>query len=501
MSFLSPSQKHSILISSLIIFGLTGLAIFSFTRPRQSSQGNLAGTSSSASISPGTTPADGDSSIFGLGDLMNLGQQRGLELRLSLGDKVLVSIDNNPDKQEGVKLFKDGKYAEAIVRFNSALALNRNDPETWIYLNNAKAATTSNPIKVAVGVPIGGNVNIAKEILRGVAQYQNELNQGGRIQGRSLQVVLANDDNSPEVAKQLATRFVQDSSILAVIGHQSSNVSMAVAPIYQSGGLVMVSPTSYARTLNTVGNYVFRTTPSSRAVADTLTEHVVKKMRFQKIAVCSDSKSLASLSFRDDFIAGLYEKGGQITRTACDFAAADFDPYAIPSQAVRDGANAILLAPAVEKISRAMEVVQANQGKVPLLGGHSLYTFETLQKGLADANGMTLAVPWDPSEAKGSAYAKIAQNLWGGVGSWRTAMAYDATKVIATGLQATLSRKVLREALSDSSFTVKGATGTVAFLPTGDRNKPGTLMKILPGKKSGTGYDFVSLKTLATNTP
>lgn len=499
MAYLSPSQRHSILISSLIIFGVTGLVIFGVTRARQDVQRNAEGNSSPASS---TNPrlvqpsADSASSGFNLGRFFKFGQSRGLEARLSVGDKVLVNIDSNPDKQEGVSLFKAGKYNDAIARFNSSLAINRNDPETWIYLNNAKAALSQKPVKVAVGVPIGGNVNVAKEILRGVAQYQNEVNQGSRIQGNPLQIVIANDDNNPEIAKQLATQLIKDSSILAVIGHQSSDVSMAVAPIYQQGGIVMISPTSYARTLNSVGNYVFRTTPSSRAVANTLVQYTLQKMRFRKIAVCADSKSLASQSFRDDFMAGLYEQGGQITRTACDFSAANFNPNDIPSQAVRDGANAILLAPAVEKLNRAMEIVQANQGKIPLLGGHSLYTFETLQKGLEDVNGMTLAVPWDPSEAKGSAYAKTAQNLWGGVGSWRTAMAYDATKVIATGLQSKQERTSLQAALGDQSFMVKGATGTIAFLPTGDRNKPGTLMKILPGKQSGTGYDFVTVKSL-----
>jgi branched-chain amino acid transport system substrate-binding protein len=496
MAFLSPSQKHSILISSLIIFGLTGLAIFAFTRPRQNLQGTATGPSSTSSANK--TSADADSSGFDLGQFFRLGQQRGIEQRLSLGDKVLVGIDNSPDKQEGVKLFKAGKYPEAIAKFNNSLTLNRNDPETWIYLNNAKATLMPNPLKVAVAVPIGGNVNVAKEILRGVAQYQHEINHGSRIQGRGLQVVIVNDDNNSDVGKQLATQLVKDPSILAVIGHQSSDVSGAVAPIYQASRLVMVSPTSTARSFNSIGNYIFRTTPSSRAVAGALTQYIVKDMRIQKVAICADSKSLASQSFRDDFIAGLYELGGQITRTACDFSAADFNPNDIPSEAIRDGANAILLAPGVEKLNLALEVIQANRGKIPLIGGQSLYTFETLQKGLVDAKGMTLAVPWDPSEAKGSDYAKVAQNLWGGPGSWRTAMAYDATKVIATGLQSGQDRKHLQEVLSEGTFNVKGVTGNVAFLPTGDRNKPGTLMKILPGRKSGTGYDFVSLKTLTS---
>jgi branched-chain amino acid transport system substrate-binding protein len=178
----------------------------------------------------------------------------------------------------------------------------------------------------------------------------------------------------------------------------------------------------------------------------------------------------------------------------CDFSSADFNPNTIASQAIRDGASGLLLVPPVERLGRAIDVMQANKGKIPLLGGPSMYTFEILQKGLVNANGMTLAVAWAPSEAKGSSYSAIAQKLWGGSGSWRTAMAYDAVKSVVTGLQRAQNRKQLQETLSNPEFTIPGATGIIQFMPTGDRNKAGTLVKILPGKNSGVGYDFVTVK-------
>lgn len=70
-------------------------------------------------------------------------------------------------------------------------------------------------------------------------------------------------------------------------------------------------------------------------------------------------------------------------------------------------------------------------------------------------------------------------------------MAYDATKVAIAGLKSGISRDQLQKALSHSGFSVNGATGVVQFLPSGDRKGTGILVRIQPGKTSGTGYDFV----------
>jgi branched-chain amino acid transport system substrate-binding protein len=496
-SFFSNSRQV-VLLGAFVAFGITGLLII-VSQGRQ----NTLKDQQKAPVSQQNTPSSSPEIVkrepssalpnLGWGRLLEFGQDQSVEKRLSTGEKILISIDNNPDKQEAVKLFSSGDYENAIVRLNSSLALNRNDPEAWIYLNNAKARLSKNEVKVAVSVPIGGNINVAKEILRGVAQYQNEVNQGSGIRGKLLEILIANDDNDPEVAQEIADAIVKNTDILAVIGHQSSDVSIAAAPIYVKADLVMVSPTSYARNLSSIGRTIFRTTPSSRAIAASLAKQTVHGLRFRRVAICVDGKSQASQSFRDDFIGSLYEQGGKLARTNCDFSAPDFNASEVATQAIQAGADSLLLSPAVEKLGRAIDVIQSSKGRIPLLAGPSMYTFETLQKGLVDANGMIVAVAWDPSEAQGSAYAKNAQVLWGGSGSWRTAMAYDAAKVIATGLQTTQDRKQLHKVLMGPTFAVKGATGTIEFLPTGDRNKPGTLMKVVPGNKSGTGYDFASL--------
>lgn len=428
------------------------------------------------------------------GGLFGLNKNPATQKRMSLGNKVLVTADINPDKQAGVQAFDSGDYSTAVTKFTSSLQLNRNDPEAWIYLENSAAAAISNTIKIGVSVPIGGNLNVAREILRGVAQAQYELNHSGGIGGKLIQVVIANDDNDPATAKQVASEFVKDSSILAVVGHNSSDASLAAAGVYQQGGLVMISPTSVARVLSGIGSYIFRTTPNTRAIAEALARYSINSAHKTKIAICSDTQAEASQSFEEEFTWAIFDYGGKVIDIACNFSAPNFNPNQVPSQAVSAGAEALLLAPSVNKINQAVDVARANKGRLDLLGSHTMYTFQTLQQGKADVNSMVLSVPWHPSAIPGSSFPTNAKRFWGASGSWRTAMAYDATEAIIAGLKSDLSREKLQKALSNSGFLVKGATGVVQFLPSGDRNMKGILVRVEPGKNSGTGYDFMPFK-------
>lgn len=411
--------------------------------------------------------------------------------RVSIGGQLLVTADNGIEKEEAIKAFSNGEYSIAAKKFAAALKQNSNDPEALIYLNNAIALATENTYKIGVGVPIGGNLGVAKEILRGVAQAQNEINQAGGIAGNLVVVEIANDDNNPEIAEQIANSFVQDKQVLAVVGHNDSDASVAAAPIYQEKGLVMITPTSSADVIPTMGTYIFRTTPNTRALATTLGDYTVDVANKTNIALCVDSQSEVSRSFKEEFIWSIYNSGGKILPTKCDFSAPDFLASSIVSQAISDGADAILLAPSVKKVNKATEIAQANEDRLTLLGNHSMNSYSTLKQGQAAVNGMVAVVAWHPKPESKNLFITQAKALWGGSVNWRTAMAYDATKTILTGLTLGSNRDQLQQVLANREFDAQGATETINFLPSGDRNMQGTMVKVQPGKLSGTGFDFV----------
>jgi branched-chain amino acid transport system substrate-binding protein len=414
--------------------------------------------------------------------------------QMSWGQQILITEDNLPEKQAAVNAYASGDYSTAATKFSASLQSNRNDPESLIYLNNATAAMKGAIIKIGVSVPVGGNLNVAREILRGVAQAQQEVNQNGGIGGKLLQVEIANDNSSPEVAKQIATAFAKDKNILAVIGHNASEVSVAAAPIYQQAGLVMISPTSVARNLSGIGSYIFRITPSSKAMASVLAEHIVKSARKTKVAICFAAKTEASQSFQEEFTTAVFENGGKLLRSTCDFSDPNFNADEAPSQAISAGAEALVLAPSLGGVHHAIGVLHATKGRLPIFGSQTMYAMETLKQGQADANRMVIAVPWHAGLETNSSFTTNANKLWGSAGNWRTAMAYDATLVAVSGLKLGQSREQVQQALSNSGFVVQGATGAIQFLPSGDRLLKASLVRVQPGKESGTNYDFTPLK-------
>jgi branched-chain amino acid transport system substrate-binding protein len=88
-------------------------------------------------------------------------------------------------------------------------------------------------------------------------------------------------------------------------------------------------------------------------------------------------------------------------------------------------------------------------------------------------------------------FAQESQQLWGGDVNWRTAMAYDAAMTLVQGLKSGGDRQAVLQTIARPGFAFQGATGTVKFLPSGDRNQPMQLVVVEAGGRSGYGYDFV----------
>lgn len=408
---------------------------------------------------------------------------------LSEGEDQLVRGISNADKEQGIESFKKGDYNGAIKHFKASLSQQKNDPETMIYLNNAKINQAF--LKIAVVVPISSNVNVAQEILRGVAQGQDEINQRGGVEGKPLKVIIANDSNLPENAQKIATELVQDDTVLAVVGHNASNASLAAAPIYQKGGVVMITPTSFANNLSGIGDYIFRMVPSPKVMAQPLANYAMSLPQ-PNLAICYDSAAPDNVSFRDEFLASFLAKGGKLIPLVCDLSSPNFDPQKMINEAIHKGAKSLLMTPHVDRLDQVIALAKANQNQLTLLSSPTLYTIKTLAQGENQVKGLVLVIPWHPQSNVKSSFLNDSNRYWEARVNWRTAMAYDATWAIAQGLRQSSTGEGLKDTLHNPSFLVSGATGTFKFLPSGERLGSVYLAQI---QSTSQGNDFVLINS------
>ncbi|WP_292778635.1 ABC transporter substrate-binding protein [Nostoc sp. NMS9] len=421
--------------------------------------------------------------------------------RISLGEEILLKQDTNPNKEAGVKAFFNSDCSTAIKKFESSRQANRKertDPEALIYLNNAKARQQGDRLKIAVSVPIDNNPDLSKEMLRGVAQVQDEVNSSGGINSKLLEVAIANDGNEPDIASNIARQFVkEDNNILAVVGPNATLAFKNAANLYfQSGnGLVMISPTSSDQKLNE-SRYenVFRTSISSRLVAEQLSNYAIKYARKTNILVCVSYTSTDNTSLKDEFKEVIKKAGGKINPTKCNVSASNLDPSIVISQAIKTGADGLLLTFPIDERKKGLAVARANKGQLALFSNPGLYTQKILEEGKADVDGMVLAVPWRPQAFTGNPFEHNALKLWGGTVNWRTATTYDATLAIVTGLRQTNKRNELQNVLHNPNFSVDGATGKIQFSESGDR-KDNAIFLVKVQQIPGTDqYEFVPIR-------
>jgi ABC-type branched-subunit amino acid transport system substrate-binding protein/predicted Ser/Thr protein kinase len=414
--------------------------------------------------------------------------QNALNDRMSAGEKLLSTWQASPKKQEGVEQIAAKNYPKAVIALEAARKSDRSDPETLIYLNNARIGTEKS-YTIATVVPLGDTFGSALEILRGVAKAQEDVNQAGGISGTRLKVTIVNDDNQHDTAQQLAKLLVDQPEILGVVGHGISDTTLAAAAVYQANQLVLVSPLSSAVQLSNVGSYIFRTMPSDRLTAKALSSYMLNQLKKRKVVVFFNAASAYSLSLKTEFKNALFYNGVEIMNEF-DLSRPDFDAADSVEMAIASGAEVMMLAPDSTVSDRAIQIVQLNRRRLKVLAGDSISTAKVLKVAGREAVDMVVAVPADLTNLP---FQQQSEQLWGRKAaiSWRTALSYDATQALVVAMKRESSRSGVQRVLAQANFMTSGATEPVRFLPSGDRQAGVRLMTVAPVRSGGRVlYEF-----------
>jgi tetratricopeptide (TPR) repeat protein len=208
--------------------------------------------------------------IYGQSTPCSAGENRELAIfctadapiNISRGERTLFPTISNTNRNKGIDAYKQGNYSQATKLFAKAVVDGRNDPEVLIYKNNALARDKGSWITLAVVVPMD-NADKAQEILRGVAQAQNQFNYNNGLNSKLLEIAIANDGNQnkeqeaginsqeldkkvvQEKVKKLAQELVKDQEILGVIGHDSSDAMKVAINEYEKAQLAIPPVAAY----------------------------------------------------------------------------------------------------------------------------------------------------------------------------------------------------------------------------------------------------------------
>ncbi|MEG3839809.1 bifunctional serine/threonine-protein kinase/ABC transporter substrate-binding protein [Microcoleus sp. herbarium14] len=424
------------------------------------------------------------------------------ENHLSEGEKILIPGSILSEKQNGVKAFADGKYSEAISLFEQARKKEARDPETLIYLNNARIAAQNLPAyTIAVVAPLNSSTDdvnqSGQELLRGVAQAQDQVNQGQKINGKSLKVAIADDADKEDQGTEIATVLTATakSDILAVVGHFSSSVTLKTAPVYEKEKLVLVSPTSTSEDISKSGDFIFRSVSSDRVAAQSLSSYLLNRVRQQTVAVFYNPGNPYSQSLRDQFQTNFISSGGKIVEEF-DLSSPLFKPDIAVDKAKKLEATGLVLFPNVSTRDQAINAIKANRYGYCMVGGDSVYNFRILKEaGKESVYRLVIATFWHRLNSPNQQFPKDSEMLWRAPVSPNTASAYDATRAVIEALK-TLpqpTRISVQKALANPSFKIFGATGNISFDKNGDRKESTIQLVAVVPSSNNSAYEFVPI--------
>ena len=177
----------------------------------------------------------------------------------------------------------------------------------------------------------------------------------------------------------------------------------------------------------------------------------------------------------------------------CNFSDPQFNTEAKVNEIINQGIDTLILAPHVDRIETALEMAKVNQGRLKLFGSSTLLTGLTLTEGQA-VNGLVLVVPWYKDQS--DAFSQELARKWGMTHNWRTVLSYDATVAIAEALSINPSRNGISQVLHRQDFKLQGVTGSIQFLPSGDRIPSPTTGDFVQVQPKGDGnFQFVPIST------
>src|SRR5689334_4812060 len=175
------------------------------------------------------------------------------------------------------------------------------------------ALAQSKPYRIGTMQPLsGGAAIIGKTALVGVQMAVDRINKSGGINGRPVELIVADDESKPDVGRRKVEKMVVENNIDAQVGGFLSNVCIACMPVFEEAKIVNMISVCLDTTLTTskCNRYSFRPFDYAPAQAVAFAPYLVNKLAKKWHLVYADYAW--GQSTRDAYAAEIKKAGGTV---------------------------------------------------------------------------------------------------------------------------------------------------------------------------------------------
>lgn len=345
---------------------------------------------------------------------------------------------------------------------------------------SCNSADSPEPIRIAAIFSLSGKaMNSNRPAIYGAEIAVQEINNGGGLLGRPVELVLFDNKSTP-IDSYLAAQEAARAGVVGIIGAIWSSHSLAIAKVAQAHAIPMISPNSTIPSLTRMGNYIFRVCFNDDFQGNVLARFGAKELHAKTAIIFIDITSDFSMALSKTFSRVFTALGGKVV-VEIEYKTGQEEYGQQIREALAHKADLIFFSGHDESGYLAAKLQKSGSQAIPL-GNDGWDTDSFYSAGGSKILRGYYLTHWFLNPEDPPTQALIAK--YGATQKITTPMVltYDATHLLATAIRdagTTDSAQVTERLQATRNFP--GITGRISFDEQGNAIKKGCIVEIVNG--------------------
>ena len=352
------------------------------------------------------------------------------------------------------------------------------------------------PDVVQIGVIVsleGPAASYGTAIWNGVQVAAAEVNAAGGVdvsEGGTripLEMIMRDAKSDPQIGLQVAQELI-DMGVPAVIGSDSSDVTLTIAELFQDSSVILLSPSTSTPELSDKGSFIFRNYPSDELEAVNTANHIYNVVGIREVDIIG-SQSKFGFGIQRAFIERFRMLGGRIQSTET-FEADAGDVSSQAASLVGTVAGGIYIAGYSSETATVARAVRDAGIDLPLFGTGAILPEELVAAGGDAVEGLVFpTAAFDPDDDSEAVRRFVAgyRDMFGEGFDVYSAHGYDAVLILAQAIEQDGLRPQNISFYLNAMSPFPGAAGETTFDNDGNARKFHRMFVIEGGQAVRTG--------------
>ncbi len=297
-------------------------------------------------------------------------------------------------------------------------------------------------------------------------------NRAGGINGRTIELLVEDDQQDAEQAKAAMRRLI-DQKVEAIVGPMTSMVVMSVVPLVNHASIVMMSPTVATQDLSHIDDYFFRVISSTAEYAHKSADYQAMHHGIRRVAAAYDLRNASySESWLKEYRKALAAHGGEVILSEPYFSGDEINFATLAEKLLNVNPDAVLVIANSLDAAMLAQQVRKRDPYVHIATSEWAATERLSELGGNAVEGVMIAQFMDRDSNNPSflAFRQAYIDRFSMEPGFGGVTAFDATNVVLTALAAKEKSQTLKQAILSQGLFI-GVQSEIRFDKMGDAKR------------------------------